>query len=493
MKKILYTMLVIFSLTTNAEVYKNEHHGHNHIKENVAAIDKKYRCPMHPEIIGQHKDNCSICGMWLTEPVQKDSNIVTDKDTHVCPMHSNITGKEGDKCSECGMFLEPKIEKHKHATSKNIFEKKEKHLKGVSSSNLKNVFVCPMHPEIISDIAGTCPICGMNLELKEVKSQLEINVSGQMQQALGVRTEIVKRKDLSKNISTFGEVKYNENNIYTLYPRIEGWIKNTIVKSIGDYVKKGDVLFYVYSPELVQAQEDFLVSLNSKDEMLINLSKKRLFLLGFNEHEIKELTLTKQSKTNVPIFSEYNGYVTNIDIKNGAFISKQKELIKIVDLSSVWIIANIFPKDVKWLKNNSIGTISNESILNIKSEINYIYPEINPVTRTWQVRFELKNNGEFKPQDYVNVNIEGKTIYDTIFIPTEALIQTEKENRVIVQKDDSTFTVKSVTVGEYANNQVSIVKGLKEGEKVVVSGQFLIDSEASMQGGILRLGDSYDN
>jgi Cu(I)/Ag(I) efflux system membrane fusion protein len=482
MKYIIFIVLASLSIAISAK-----EHSHQQAPQVINSV--QYSCPMHPSITGDHKDACTICGMFLSTPitpVEKANN-----NTYQCPMHPTITGDIKDRCSICNMFLTDEYtpvkdkshddsHQHDHSShaedSTSLFEQKTP------------AYICPMHADIIGGKSDRCPICGMNLELKKTKvNPASIAISGHIMQTLGIKTQQVKRRTLSKKISTFGKVTYDESSKHTVYPRIEGWIKRTTFKYTGEVINKGDVLFYIYSPELLQAQEDYILSLSSSYADLSKGTLKRLILLGFTMEEIETLKSTRKSKVNVPIIAEQKGVITKINITNGSYVSRDNALIETVDLSSTWVIASVFPKDEQWLTTTSSAHISSESGISINSSIDFIHPELNAQTQTLHVRFVV-NDSRFKPNDFVNVIIEGKTLSDTLFIPTSALIQTKNNNRVVVRNTDNTFSVNQVTISHFTDEYVAVTKGLSEGDVIVTSGQFLIDSEASIQGNINRIG-----
>lgn len=355
-----------------------------------------------------------------------------------------------------------------------------------------------MHSHITSDTEGTCPICGMNLEpveLEETMDELTINVTGSMQQALAIRTTFATLDNMSKIIKTVGEVEYNQRAINNVHSRSNGWIIDTNVESIGDKVEKGQLLYTIYSTDLLVAQQDYILALTTSinKNQLIKSSTMHLQLLGVSDKEINELKRTKTVKTNMPIYSKYSGVVTDIDFKRGAYININKKILTITDLSNVWVSAYLFAGDYNWVELNQNVTVSSSQSKDISTKIDYIYPELEAKTRSLKIRMIVENNGELKPNMLMQVNIKGKTKYNIIIIPQESLIQTGKANRVIIKTTDSGFVARDVVVGDYSNGNVEIISGIKAGDEIVISGQFLLDSESSLKGGLIRMGGGHND
>ncbi|MDB2387080.1 efflux RND transporter periplasmic adaptor subunit [Shewanella sp.] len=363
-------------------------------------------------------------------------------------------------------------------------------------------YVCPMHPHAISDEAGTCPICGMNLEKVSVGGATEevvVSVSGGMQQALGMRSEQVSKGTLWKLVKTVGTVQYNENAIGHAHTRVNGWLETLMVHTVGQQVKKGQLLYELYSPELVNAQDDYMQAIDylkqdkNRGAGLLRKARLRLELLGLSTHTIKQLERTGETIYRVPYYAEQDGFVSQLSVRHGMYVQPGDTLFEIVDLSSVWVIADVFENEQSWLEQGRPVevTAAAQGLFDLESTIDYIYPELDPISRAMRVRVKLDNPGKhLKPGTLVDVKLFGGPQRDVLSVPTEALILTGRENRVVVQRTDNTFTSVAVKVGMISQGKAEITEGVKVGDKVIVSGQFLLDSEASIQGSLQRLSGS---
>jgi Cu(I)/Ag(I) efflux system membrane fusion protein len=374
-----------------------------------------------------------------------------------------------------------------------------------SSQNMGKVkYVCPMHPHVISDEPGTCPICGMNLEqvaLAAPAQEIVVGVSGGMQQALGMRTQVVKQGNLSRLVKTIGTVEYDQDGISHMHTRVTGWVERVMVHNIGQKVRKGQLMYELYSPELINAQDDYMQAVDyfkqdkKRGANLKQKARQRLTLLGVAEHLISQLESKGETIYKMPFYAPQDGFVSQLDLRDGMYIQPGTTLVELVNFSSVWVIADVFENEQNWLKIGLKAEISAaaQGAFSLISSIDYIYPELDPVTRALRVRVQIANPKELlRPGTLVDVSLFGEPKTNIITIPAEALILTGRENRVVVQRAATGFASIPVKVGILAQGQAEIIEGLVEGDHVVVSGQFLLDSEASIQGSLQRLSGGSD-
>ncbi|MFB2780487.1 efflux RND transporter periplasmic adaptor subunit [Shewanella mangrovisoli] len=452
-----------------------------------------------------------------------DTHSANQVKTYTCPMHPEVESHEPGRCPKCNMFLVEKEEEEEASTaaqhaehqaaSQNaaqVFDTptpKANSLVKSQSSGATIKYVCPMHAHIISDVPGTCPICGMNLEKVETggnTQEININVSGSMQQALALKVAEAKRDTLWKFVETVGQIDYDESQINHVHARVTGWIEKLMIKSVGDSVKKGQLLYEIYSPDLINAQDDYLLALDTaksagnsgRYQDLVRKAGLRLSLLGMNEKQIQQLADSRKTQYRVPFYAQQDGIVKALDVRDGMYIQPSTEVMSVVDLSKVWVIADVFENEQSWIALGQKAEVSVPAmnISGIEGTIDYIYPELDPVTRSLRVRVVLNNTDiSLRPKTLAKVSLFGGPNKDVLVIPQEALIQTGKENRVIVKQADDSFTAKAVTVGMMSQGKAEIVSGLSEGERVVTSGQFLLDSEASLKGSLMRLSSGHQH
>lgn len=320
-----------------------------------------------------------------------------------------------------------------------------------------------------------------------------IQISPSLINNLGVRTAPVIKGSLARQIETLGYVVPNENNISHIHTYANGWVKKLLVKAVGDVVKKGQVVLQLYSPTLVNAQEEYLIALDSKNQTLINASYQKLQTFHIPEQQIAQLKKTRHSSHLIDIYPHQGGVVIMLNVREGMYVTPETEMMSIVDLSNVWMIAEVFEEEANWVKTGEKAQAQLTAFPGKfwKGEVDYIYPEVDLKTRTLKVRFLFDNpEGLLKPNMYASISLVAELKQDVLSIPLEALIRSSEGARVVVSLGNSGFQVRSVTTGIESGERIEILSGLKVGENVVTSGQFLIDSESNLKVGLEHLESS---
>lgn len=366
-------------------------------------------------------------------------------------------------------------------------------------------YVCPMHSQIVRDEEGTCPICGMDLVAKQVESGDAndgppiVRIRPETVQNMGVRTEIVEMGRIWKRIDALGRVTYDEDAQSHVHPRAEGWVEKLLVRSEGDPVKRGDVLLELYSPELVNAQEEFLLALKSvqsgvlkgRGKDLLASARQRLRLFDVPESVIRKIEKTGKVRNRVPILAPRDGVVTSMGLKEGMFVTPASEMFTIANVDRIWVLVDVFEHQISWF---DVGTSAEISVAalpgrNWEGKVDYIYPELDKMTRTLRVRLRFDNkDGKLKPNMLANAIIWGGAKNDVLSVNRDAIIETGKRRVVILALGEGRFQPTSVRTGIRSGGRVEIRSGLQPGAEVVVSGQFLIDSESNLLASFRRMG-----
>ena len=370
----------------------------------------------------------------------------------------------------------------------------------VTNEKVPLYWVAPMDADFIRDKPGKSPM-GMDLIPVYDNSGAgvdegpgTIRISPNVVNNLGVRTVKVANKKLNSQINTVGYVTYNEDKLIHIHPRVEGWIEKLYVKAIGDRVKKDQPLYAIYSPELVNAQEEFLLALARKNPRLISAAQNRLAALQFPRSAIVLLKKTNKIQQNVTFYAPQKGVVENLEIREGFFVNPGSTLMAIADLSEVWVVAEVFERQVGLvsLASHVLMTLDYLPGQIWKGRVDYIYPTLDAKTRTVKVRVRFNNEkGQFKPNMFAKIVIESTDDDSTLVIPKEALIRTGFQDRVVLALGKGNFKSIAVKVGRYGSDSVEILAGLNADDSVVSSAQFLLDSESSKSSDFKRL--SYDD
>ena len=271
----------------------------------------------------------------------------------------------------------------------------------------------------------------------------------------------------------------------------DGWIEKLNVKSDGEQVRKGDVLFELYSRELFNAQEEYIQALRGSNDYLKRASRDRLEALGMSAGQIKEVGRDRRASQHVRTLALQDGIVHGLNVREGMFAKPMTEVMTLVDLSSVWLLVDVFESQSEWVE---VGQPAEVRIPYLpgrvwEGKVEFVYPTIDPKTRTLRARVQFDNPDQtLKPNMYADVRIFAGPRNNVLSVPREALIRTGKSERVIVALGEGRFSAREVVSGMESGNRVEITRGLSEGEEVVTSGQFLIDSEASLKASFGRLG-----
>lgn len=370
-----------------------------------------------------------------------------------------------------------------------------------SSGKTVKYWFDPMAPNQKFDTPGKSPFMDMQLEPKYantvsngegVGEDSGVAISSQTAQNLGIRLEKVTSKNFGESFSAVGRIEPDERRFYAVQTRIPGFVERLFVRAVGDPVAKGQKIAEIYAPELLAAQQEYLtlLELNSvdSDNALKDAARSRLKLLGMNEGEVSAITKTGKSSPRFGVYAPASGILTELGVREGGQLMAGSSLIQISDLSQVWMIAEVPERDAARLKLGITADVQLQSLSGevFKGKVGYLYPMLNDSSRTLQVRIELPNKGNrLRPGMYANVAFTGQT-HEALSVATESIIATGKRKLVIV-KEVNGYRPVEVTTGQERDNATEILSGITEGEEVVVSGQFLIDSEASLSGVLARL------
>ncbi len=353
-------------------------------------------------------------------------------------------------------------------------------------------WVAPMDANYRRDKPGKSPM-GMDLVPvyeDEGGEDGVVKISPVVQNNLGVRITTVKKGQLDREINTVGYIQFDEEKLYHLHTRVEGWVEKLNVKATGDVVKKGQKLFELYSPALVNAQEEYITALKSGNRILINASKDRLLSLGLTPGQIKNLAKTRKIEQRIAYYSKHDGFIENMMIREGMFVKPSMDVLTIGQIDTVWVIAEVFERQSGWVKKGQTVdmTVAAYPGKTWKGIVDYIYPVLDKKTRTLRVRIRFNNPEQLlKPNMFSQLVIHSSLDRESLYVKREAIIRNGTMERVVKALGDGKFLSVAVKTGTESGPYVEILKGLKENEKIVSSAQFLIDSESSLTAAFERM------
>ncbi len=307
---------------------------------------------------------------------------------------------------------------------------------------------------------------------------------------LGVRTAVAERGTLPRRIETVGYIGYDEDTLQHVHTRVDGWIEKLATTASGDPVTKGQLLFELYSPTLVNAQQEYLAALSSSNAGLQSASRDRLVALGVTSREIERLDRERTASRLIRVYAETDGVIAHLGVREGMFVTPATEVMSVAQLDKVWVVAEVFERQSAWVAPGQSASVELDYLpgMVLSGTVDYVNPELDPKTRTLKVRLRFDNEGaRLLPNMFARVVIDGAPIDNIVHVPREAVIRGGSSNRVVVETDAGLFESRKVLVGIESGDRVAIRRGLQEGERVVTSAQFLIDSESNIDSALGRM------
>jgi Cu(I)/Ag(I) efflux system membrane fusion protein len=358
------------------------------------------------------------------------------------------------------------------------------------------VWTCSMHPQIRQSEPGDCPICGMDLiPLASDNDAADLDAISMSESAMiiaGISTYIVGTTDGIKEISVNGKIEVNEKTVYSQSSHIPGRIEKIQVSFAGEYVKKGQVVAYIYSPELASAQQELIEAYSVKDiqPQLFESVKTKLRNWKVSNTTINNIITSGKTQDNFPIYADVSGYIIQINVALGDYLQKGQTLYEVADLSKVWVLFELYESDLGWIeKGNKVNyTVASFPSETFSGTISFIDPFINPKTRVAKARIEVPNDGlKLKPEMFVSGTIKAKIDRkeSTLSVPTTAVMWTGTRSIVYLKNESEkgiSFKLREVTLGPLVGNEYIIEDGLEIGEEIVANGTFNVDAAAQLAG-----------
>ena len=356
-------------------------------------------------------------------------------------------------------------------------------------------WVAPMDPNFKSDKPGKSPM-GMDLiPVYEGGGQADdtagtVRISPTVVNNLGVRTEPVIQGRLPNNITTVGYVAYDEDQMVHVHPRVDGWIETLFVKAEGEPVEQGKPLYTLYSPTLVNAQEELLLAMNRGNQKLVEAATERLAALNVPASLISRLRQSRDIQRTMTVYAPRSGVIENLNVREGMFIKPGDRVLSIAALDEVWLIGEVFESQLSAVEagNRVQMTLDYMPGREWRGSVDYVYPEVNPKTRTARVRMRFDNeDGALMPGMFARLEVQGERGKRQFLVPRESVIRTGQSDRLVLALEEGAFKSVNVSVGRVGEKYAEILDGLMPGDTVVTSAQFLIDSESSKSSDFRRM------
>jgi RND family efflux transporter MFP subunit len=372
-----------------------------------------------------------------------------------------------------------------------------------------------MHPQVVSDRPGSCPICGMalvsNASVAEptqgpaVAGRDTVMLSDRKRRLIGATTVAVVDSPLTRVVRATARIAYDDTRSYHVHTKIQGWIEHVFAGAAGDVVKRGDPLLEIYSPDLLASQQEYLVALDNRvrianttlpevrenADRLVEASRKRLLLQDMNEAQIDDLVRTRQAQRTVVLYSPLAGTITARNVSHGERVESEMSLLDIADLSQVWVMVSIYEADVPFVRPGQKVEITLSYLpgRTYEGRVALVSPVVDNATRTVQARIELDNSDlALKPGMFADVRLTSE-LGRGLTVPKDAVLRTGERDLVFVSPSDGVFEPREVTLGRTLADSYEIVRGVAAGENVLASAGFFVDSESRLKSALRSAGD----
>ncbi|MET1279228.1 efflux RND transporter periplasmic adaptor subunit [Vibrio navarrensis] len=364
------------------------------------------------------------------------------------------------------------------------------------ASNELLYWVAPMDPNYKRDKPGKSPM-GMDLipvyadDLAGANDKPgTVKIDPSVENNLGVKTAAVELAKLSPRIETVGYIAFDESQLWQTNVRVSGWVEKLYINAVGEQVKKGDVLFTLYSPELVKAQEELLNAKRTGRDGLVKGATERLLSLGVDREQINQVLRRGKASQTIEIKALANGVIASLNIREGGYLSPAQAVISAGPLNEVWVDAEVFERQAHWLTNGSQASMTLDALPGKawQGEVDYVYPILDPKTRTLRMRLKFANpNGELKPNMFANITLQPVSDAEVLTVPKSSVIRSGGMTRVVLAQGEGKYRSARIETGREADDKVEVLQGLNQGDRIVTSAHFMLDSESSQSADLSRI------
>jgi RND family efflux transporter MFP subunit len=471
------------------------------------AAGLKYHCPMHPTYIADKPGDCPICGMRLV-PIEEKTAPATEA-KYTCPMHPEVVSDKPGRCPKCGMELVP-ADGARAARETTATEAAPGTAAGTATGKGKVLYYrSPMDPKVTSPVPAKdsmgmdfIPVTGDEAAAAKgaVEDHAAVSITADGLRLAGIQTAPARREAVRLTIRTVGTVVADETRIRHVHTKVSGYIEKLHLDFTGQAVRQGQPILSIYSPELLAGQEEYLRAREAAARLagsalpevkqggqeLVDAARRRLELFDVPESFIAELDRTGKPRRTVTLAAPVTGFVTGKQVFEGQQIDPSMELYTVTDLSRIWIDAFFYEYEARAIRlgQKAVFTMPYYPGRELSGKVAYIDPTLNAENRTLKVRFDFENAGlSLKPGMYASVDLAVE-YPEGVVVPDSAVMDTGVRRIVFVDPGDGTFVPREVTVGVRGGGDVQVLSGVAAGERVVVAGNFLLDSESRLRAAI---------